>query len=116
MSTLLWSGDAATAAIRHMLGARLARAMGAAEDEMHAAIGTQGPPPSAPGDPPHMESQRLHDSLYIETDAAGLRALIGSTEEHAIYTEIGTDRMEARPWFLGSIIQTADDMARELAR
>lgn len=109
-----WFDQKVTAAIRKEVGANLAPALTHAIDEMHDRIGTQGPPRSSPGEAPHMDSGQLFDSLYIEVDASGLQARIGSTIPWAVYTEQGTDSMAPRPWFLPSILKTANDMAKEL--
>jgi len=111
-----WSGGRAARTIKTRLGRNLHLADDVILDAARQSISIQGPPRSLPGDPPHMDSQRLRDSLYDEVDAAGLKSRFGSTEEHAVYTEIGTPHMAARPWFLPAIVQKADDAARELAK
>lgn len=111
-----WAGDAARRRIERRLGANLHRADEAILDKARSLIGTQGPPRSDPGDPPHVDSSRLIDSLYDEVDAAGLESLVGSTEDHAVYMEIGTATVAARPWLLPACLMAADDAARELAR
>lgn len=112
--SMRWLGDKATRRLKAELGRRVGPALGHATAEMRALIGIQGPPRSLPGEPPRIDSGDLIDSLFVDSDPAGLRARCGSTVAHAAYTEEGTDRMAARPWFLVSILSTADDIAREL--
>lgn len=111
-----WRGDAAARAITRRLGSNLPKAADAIVEAARHLIGVQGPPPSEPGDPPHVDSGRLIDSLYAEIDAAGLAARVGSTEEHAVYTEVGTSRMAPRPWLVPACVLAADDAARRLAK
>lgn len=111
-----WYGNAANDAIRAKLGKNLHAFDDVILAEARWRIGVQGPPRSLPGDPPHMDSQRLHDSLYDEVDADALKSRIGSTEDHAVYTEVGTDTMDARPWLLPSILDVGEDAARKLVQ
>ena len=111
-----WMGGAATGEVRSRLARNLRYADAAIAGRARELTGTPGPPRSEPGESPHMDSDRLHDSIYDEVDGAGLISLIGSTEEHAVYTEIGTPDMDPRPWLTPAILDTADQAARELAR
>jgi HK97 gp10 family phage protein len=62
-------------------------------------IGIQGPPRSAPGEPPHIDTGALIDSYdyNVEGDAGTIILEVGSTVEYAPYLEFGTSRMDARP-------------------
>ncbi len=111
-----WKGDAITARLKKELADKLQPTLQIALERIHGYIGTQGPPRSAPGAPPHMDSQQLYDSFAIEVDASGLKARLGSFVPWSVYLEEGTPEMEARPFFLMSIVQTTNDMARELGK
>jgi hypothetical protein len=111
-----WTGDAAGNALKGRLGANLHFFDEVILNKARELIGVQGPPRSLPGDPPHMDSQRLHDSLYDEVDAGALQSRFGSSEEHAVYMEEGTEDVDARPWLIPAIEASADDAAQELAR
>ena len=58
------------------------------------------PPASLPGSPPHKRTARLQTSItwVLGEDALGLYAAIGTNVEYGRYLEVGTDRMEARPY------------------
>lgn len=111
-----WRGDAAARRITRKLGGNLHRADEKILEKARELIGVQGPPRSTPGNPPHIDSSRLIDSLYDEVDATNLGSRIGSTEEHAVYTEVGTPTMAPRPWLAPACILAANDAARELAK
>jgi len=55
---------------------------------------------SAPGDPPAVDTGRLRASIGSELarDAQGLHARIGSTYDVALFLELGTRKMAARPF------------------
>ena len=72
----------------------------ALRDELKADLGVRAGRPSAPGEPPAMDSGRLRDSVFAETDADGLSARVGSDLDYAAHLEFGTTRMAARPWLL----------------
>lgn len=55
---------------------------------------------SAPGDPPAVDTGQLRASIthQLGTDSAGLFALVGSNLRKALWLELGTSRMAARPF------------------
>lgn len=55
---------------------------------------------SAPGDPPAVDTGRLRASISSELarDAQGLHARVGSRYDVALFLELGTRRMAARPF------------------
>jgi len=58
------------------------------------------PPPSAPGESPHLRSGRLRASVTWELgeDAIGLYAAVGTDVPYGRYLEDGTDTIAPRPW------------------
>lgn len=113
---LSWTGGRAVRTLRSRLGRNMHSADEAILDNARHLIGTHGPPRSVPGQPPHVDSGRLIDSLYDEVDSSALESRIGSSEEHAVYMEIGTPTVAARPWFEPAILASVDEMARRLAK
>lgn len=60
---------------------------------------------SAPGDPPAVDTGRLRASIGSELarDAQGLFVRIGSNYETALWLELGTRRMAARPFLVPAL-------------
>jgi len=79
-------------------------------------IGEQGPPRSAPGGFPHMETRSLKQSLGVgKATPVNLVASAGSrdgyvnsvnkvpTNDYGLYLEFGTRKMAPRPWLIRSL-------------
>lgn len=104
-----------SAALKQALYAHLADnltdAIGYYHDQIEAEISTPGPPPSTPGNPPHMDSQYLHDkSLSTQVDRDELVAREGSDAPYAPVLETVTDR----PFFIPVLIRESDEIARRI--
>lgn len=63
-------------------------------------ISTPGPPRSLPGNPPHMDSGRLHATLRV---TAGMNGLNVWAAPYAGFLEGGTINMDPRP-FVGPVM------------
>lgn len=102
------------AAVRQALEAHLAGNLEDAashyEERLKEKIGIQGPPRSTPGNPPHMDTKALHDSIEHQVDAASLTARIGSDVEYASTLELTTDR----PAWVPTLIEEADELGRRV--
>lgn len=59
--------------------------------------------PSKPGEPPHVQTGRLRASVAYEV--SGLVARIGTNVEYGRHLEIGTSKMEPRPWLRRMLIE-----------
>lgn len=99
-----------------LLGNNLDDAAKLLADEIKKAISIPGPPRSTPGNPPHIDQGDLIASYDHVTDKAALQSFVGSDEEHAVYMELGTDRVAARPHVLPTLMDKADDIAREMTK
>lgn len=64
-------------------------------------LGTKSPPPSAPGDPPHLETGELRRSFTWEVDANNLVGRCGTNKKYARHLAKGTSKMEERDLFAG---------------
>jgi HK97 gp10 family phage protein len=53
---------------------------------------------SAPGEPPASDTGRLIGSLVTEYDEANLTGRVRAAAEHAMPLELGTEKMEPRPF------------------
>lgn len=58
--------------------------------------------PSAPGEPPHVDTGALQSSIHVETPGPFTR-LVGDGVEYGVYLEFGTKHMAARPWLLPAV-------------
>jgi hypothetical protein len=107
MSRIEWNGDEAQAYIRgRTLGALMVLG---AEGERRAKelVSVPGPEPSAPGSPPHMQTEQLRDSITHEVDAGQMAVRIGTDLAYGLMLEVGTSRMAARPWLRRALMDVA---------
>lgn len=94
-----WHGEKVLRALDAKWGKSLDDIGFSMEDEIKNSFGPKG---SSPGSPPGVDHGRLKSS--ITTEREGLVMRIGSTlkamfgKTYALYLEIGTTRMEARPY------------------
>jgi hypothetical protein len=74
--------------------------------EAAAKLNASQPPPSVPGQGPAVRTGRLRGSITwrIGRDFRGLYADIGSAVLYAPYVELGTSRMEARPYLRPALV------------
>lgn len=65
---------------------------------------TRAAGPSAPGEPPHADTGKLRQSLQVRrAGPADLRALVGSPLDYALFLELGTPHMAARPFLRSTL-------------
>jgi hypothetical protein len=107
-----WQGDAAKEHVRGKAVAVLAASAVAVAARARELISIQGPPRSAAGNPPHMDSGRLHASVTSEVNFSDMRATVGSDEPHALHLEIGTSRMAPRPWLRRAVAEASATIGR----
>jgi phage gpG-like protein len=103
VADVIWDLAALTAILESPagpVGRDLARRAVLVETAAKESMGGGYPPPSQPGEPPHLRSGRLRASISwrLGEDAEGLYADIGSNVEYAYWVEMGSDRMAARPY------------------
>jgi hypothetical protein len=112
MSVRVVSFDAAVkAAIQSQLAGNLDDAAKYYAERLKAKISIQGPPRSTPGNPPHMDTGDLHDSIEAQpVDVASLTARIGSDMPYASTLELTTDR----PAWVPTLIEEADEIGRRV--
>lgn len=68
-------------------------------------IGKRNPPhqASAPGEPPAPDTRKLQKS--VDYEIRGDEIEIGSTSMVAVYQEMGTRKIQQRPWFRNTIAE-----------
>lgn len=62
------------------------------------------PPASAPFEAPRMRTGDLRDSLQMIVDSENLRVIIGTDIGYGKFLELGTSRMQARPFLLPALL------------
>ena len=55
---------------------------------------------SSPGEPPHIDTKNLHESIMTETqkDHKSVETRVGTNVDYGLYLELGTRRILPRPW------------------
>jgi HK97 gp10 family phage protein len=77
---------------------RLKRAAIDLQNEIKKKIGKKSPPVSDPGAPPHLLTGELRRSIAHTVDEKELVARVGTNKIYGKYLELGTAKMEARPY------------------
>lgn len=82
---------------------------------------TRYPDPSKPGEPPRKRTGWLQRNVVYRIDEKNLTSLVGINENapYGLYLELGTTRMEARPWLFSTaqkcLPRMRDIITQELA-
>lgn len=97
MAQVNWFGPAVTAQIRGHVARNLTAAGVELLSSIRDQIDTPGPPRSAPGKPPHIDTGALIVSYDVMPAPAELAVYVGSDSPYVIPLEFGTDAMAARP-------------------
>ena len=76
------------------------------------------PPASAPGEVPHYRSQDLARSITSELDASGLICRVGPahTVKYGVFLELGTARMEPRPFLRPALLRNRSALLKIIGR
>jgi hypothetical protein len=103
---------------------RVVRGMQAAMEDLEefavAITSTGWPPPSSPGQPPHLRTGTLRGSIghevRVQTAAVvgrlGVRR--GPADKYAKHLEIGTERMAARPYLRPTVLLNRREILRHI--
>jgi len=59
------------------------------------------PPPSLPGNPPHVDTGELWNSITYRVQGT---TITFKAAQHGIYLEYGTSKMAARPWLNNTML------------
>lgn len=86
-------------------------------EAMRTQISVQGPPRSLPGDPPHMDTTALHESIEVIPGEEGdlIFASIGTAIFYGILLEYGRSNCAPRPWLLRTLLQEQDAIMARIA-
>jgi HK97 gp10 family phage protein len=96
--------------IAQLMEQRTVAATAVVHREMVKKISKPGPPRSAPGNPPHVDTGRLRQSLQPSVVRTGntIRGTVTTNVEYAPYLEYGTSRMQPRPFMRSTIAEQAE--------
>ena len=111
-----WFGSQVDAAIKAKCGANVMPAAERYQHHLLDLIDTLGPPRSTPGNPPHVDTGDLFQSISIDVSAAQLAGRILSTDIASYLMELGTMNVEPRPAWVPALWDNADDIAREMCQ
>lgn len=104
--TIDWSGDEVVESFTDAMRQRLETAAAQLEDRLKNSISKPVFPRSSPGEPPRMETAKLHDSVFHQADENGDLQTVGTDVLYGLFLERGTGPrvIRARPgmkmrWF-----------------
>lgn len=96
--------------IAQLMTDRTAAATAVVHREMVKKISKPGPPRSAAGEPPHVDTARLRQSLQPSVVRTGntIRGTVSTNVEYAPYLEYGTSAMQPRPFMRSTIAEQVE--------
>jgi len=108
-----WYGEKYYERVKKEESNRLKRAAIDLQNEIKKKLGTKSPPPSDPGEPPHLVTGELRRSIANVVDADALVARIGTNKIYGRYLEMGTNKMEPRE-FLEATLKERSPVTRRI--
>jgi len=85
-------------------------------DAIQVKIAIIGPPRSQPGEAPHVDTGALRGSIEIIPIPAGQKGYsVGSGLDYAVYLELGTRKMDPRPFMTVTALEEMDATAQMVA-
>ncbi len=72
--------------------------------------------PSAPGDPPGVDSGNLKNGIIAEPGEEPNTWVVHDQVEYGVHLEYGTEKMAARPWLLPAVEQVAANAPEKLIK
>lgn len=103
MSHLQWFGDEVAKKLEEMVGTASLHLTASMMNYMVTETETPYPPVSDPRTPPHLRTGTLNDSFFIQSADGNMKHTLGNSAEYATYLELGTYKMEPRPFFMPAI-------------
>ncbi len=114
-TSLIWHGQKALAHVKLEFGHQV---KGATEN-LHAdavkRISKKFPPSSLPGEAPHARTLALLNSVKWAYDHKKEIGVVYSTVLYSKFLEFGTNKMQARPWLLTSVLSSVPNVKAMLA-
>jgi HK97 gp10 family phage protein len=100
---LVWHGDRLAKEIKADLNGRLAVVGELVAGQLRRNLSTPGPAASAPGQFPHAQSGRLRQAPTYNVDSRKVSLRIIVPVEYARFLELGTSKMQPRPFLLRTV-------------
>lgn len=75
-----------------------------------------GSNPSRPGEPPHKQRGTLRSSVAHVVKSEELKGYVGTRYKYALFLELGTSKMAARPWLRRAIAERQPQLQALLKR
>ena len=72
--------------------------------------------PSEPGEFPHAQTGLLRNSIREEVDEEEMTAIVGTNVEYGGFLELGTSRMEPRPFLTRTITEEHEAITKLLSK
>jgi len=82
------------------------------KNEMKTSMRKKSPPPSAPGEIPHVATGTLRRSIEDEIDASKMILRVGTNLSYGRELEIGKHNMAPRPWIRPAVEKRKKDIER----
>jgi hypothetical protein len=112
---LKWHGEEFLRKTKEEQLRRLKRATIFLNTEVKRALGEdKSPPPSEPGEIPHLEKGELRRSITWEVDEAAMIGRVGTNKIYGKYLELGTKRMAKRPFLRPTLVRCQAKIANLL--
>lgn len=106
--SIKWHIPEVTDAVRKMLVSRLRRVGSEMRSYIIKKISegkTRSQGPSQPGNPPHVDTGRLRQSIFFRVDAEKLTVMVGTNLLYGLWLELSTSKMAARPFLRPSLLE-----------
>jgi hypothetical protein len=106
VSGFYWNGDTFMDAVEAEYDRRAGMAAEAVATAMRNRIGTDYPPASAPGSPPHRRTGDLQASVKV-VHAGPLKWYVGADTRYALALELGyrPNNLDPRPFILSTLVE-----------
>ena len=119
--TTMWYGKEVTFRIKRGMERNLTQAAIFLQGKVKESMSQGGPTAtnpdaasSSPGEPPHVRTGRLRNSIAYEVDK--LTARVGTNVKYAPYLEFGTSRIAARPYLRPGLYNNRKEIQKILNR
>jgi hypothetical protein len=109
---LKWFGDQISARLKSELTKRIYTSCIVLSNAAKQSLGQPFPPSSSPGQPPHRRTGRLRASVAYEVD--GMTGRVGTNVQYGRWLELGTSRVDARPWLRPALMSSRQKIERIL--